>query len=127
MSANIKQLGIICVLLLSLVVGSCLPGISTASYTDKNFTVGVDEKYTIVVELRAGQTIEGDFSVSGREDDIGFYIKDPFGGLAYGVIRTVGGQSFTAEARYSGTHTLYFDNSFSWGTSRQVALRYRLR
>ena len=69
----------------------------------------------------------GDFSVSGREDDIGFYIKDPFGGLVYGVIRTVGGQSFTAEARYSGTHTLYFDNSFSWGTSRQVALRYHLR
>ena len=127
MSANIKQLAIAGVVLLSLIAGSCLPAISMPPYTERSFTVGVDEKYTIGVELRAGQTVEGGFSVSGREDYIDFYIKDPFGGLTCGVIRAVGSYSFAAETRYSGTHTLYFDNRFSWGASRQVALHYRVR
>lgn len=89
--------------------------------------MGAGEKYTIVAELRAGQTIEGDFSVSGQRNYIDFYIKDPFGGLTYGVVRAEGSHRFAAEARYAGAHTLYFDNTFSFGASRQIALRYRLR
>lgn len=125
--AIMRQVAIIVVLLVSLLAASCLPGISAPPYTDREFTVGVSEKHTIVAELRAGQTIEGDLSISGQEDYIDFYIKDPFGGLLYGVIRAKGSHKFAAEVRYSGAHTLYFDNSFSFGTSRQIALRYRVR
>jgi len=122
-----RQVAVISLLMFLLLAASCLPEISGSPYTEKDFTVGVGEKYTIVAELKVGQTIEGDFSVSGQEDYIDFYIKDPFGGLTYGVIRAEGSHRFTAKANYSGAHTLYFDNSFSFGTSRQVALRYRLK
>lgn len=120
-------IGFFLLLVLSLLAASCLPGISAPPYTEKSFTVGVGEKHTISAQVKEGQTIEGDFSVSGQQDYIDFYIKDPFGGLTYGVIRAEGSHRFTAEARESGTHTLYFDNSFSFGASRQVALRYRVR
>lgn len=122
-----RRTALICFLLLSALVVSCSPGIGGRPYTEKEFTVGPGEKQTIVADLRAGQTIEGDFSVSGGEDYIDFYIKDPFGGLTYGVTRAEGGHRFDAEAQHSGAHTLYFDNAFSFGTSRHITLRYRVR
>ena len=121
-----RQVAITVVLLISLLAISCLE-ISSPPYTDRDFTVGVGEKYTLVADLEAGQIIEGDFSVSGQEDYIDFYIKDPSDSLLYGVIRAEGSQEFSAKATYSGTHTLYFDNSFSFGTSRQITLHYRIR
>ena len=127
MIVTMRQVAIVVVILVSLLSASCLPEISAPLYTERDFTVGVGEKYTVVAELRAGQTIEGDFSISGQEDYIDFYIKDPFGDLLYGVIRAEGSHKFTAKAKYSGAHTLYFDNSFSFGTSRQISLRYRTR
>jgi len=89
--------------------------------------VNAGAKYTIAVDLKAGQTVEGYFSISGEENDIDFYITDPSGWLAYGVERVTGGGEFAVEARDSGTHTLWFDNSFSWGKSREVTLHYRSR
>lgn len=131
-SKIMRQITIAVVLLISLVAASCSleagdSQISAPSYTEKDFTVGVSEKHTIQVDVGAGQIIEGDFSVSGQEDYIDFYIEDPFGSLLFDVHRAVGSLQFTAEATGSGVHTLYFDNSFSWGTSRQIALRYRVR
>lgn len=121
------QAGVVCVIGLLLVATSCVPEIGVTTYTEKSFTVGVGEKYNIAVELRAGQTVEGDFSISGQEDYIDFYIKDAYGGLTYGVVRAVGSHRFVAKASYSGSHTLCFDNSFSFGTGRQVSVRYRVR
>ena len=72
-----RQVAITVVLLISLLAISCLE-ISSPPYTDRDFTVGVGEKYTLVADIEAGQIIEGDFSVSGQEDYIDFYIKDPF-------------------------------------------------
>jgi len=127
-----RPVAIVFVLLISLLAVSCLPETSAPQssatpYTQIDFTVGVSEKHTVVVDLEAGQTVEGDFSISGQQDYIDFYIKDPSGGLLYDVIRAEGSHKFTAKAKYSGAHTLYFDNSFSFGTSRQIALRYRMR
>lgn len=126
-----RRLAIVAVLVVSLLAAACLdvstPQTSDTSYTERDFTVGVSEKHTIAVNLEAGQIVEGDFSISGQEDYIDFYIKDPFGGLLYDVNRAGGSLQFTAEAIYSGVHTLYFDNSFSWDTNRQIALRYRVR
>jgi hypothetical protein len=121
-----RQAAIVVVLVISLLTASCLE-VGAPPYTERNFTVGVNEKYTIVADLEAGQIIEGDFSISGQEDYIDFYIKDPFGGLLYSVTAE-GSHKFTAKAKYSGAHTLYFENSFSLnGTSRQIALHYRKR
>lgn len=122
-----RQAIIIGCFLASLLATSCLQGISAPPYTEKDFTIEVSEKHTIAVDLKAGQTVEGDFSISGQEDFIDFYIKDPIGDLLYGVIRAEGSHNFVAEARRSGAHTLYFDNSFSFGSSREIALRYRAR
>ena len=121
-----RQAAIVVVLVISMLAASCLE-IGAPPYTESNFTVEVDEKHTIVAELKAGQIIEGDFSISGQEDYIEFYIKDPFGVQLYGVTAE-GSHKFTAKAKHSGAHTLYFENSFSLnGTSRQIALRYRVR
>ncbi len=127
-----RPVAIIVALLISLLAASCLPETSAPQssatpYTQIDFTVGVSEKHTVVIDLEAGQTIEGDFSISGQQDYIDFYIKDPSDDLLYDDVRAVGSHEFTAKAKYSGAHTLYFDNSFSFGTSRQIALRYRVR
>lgn len=113
----------------ALLVASCssLSDIGVSPYIEKSFGVGVGEKYSVVAVLNEGQTIEGDFSVSGQQDYLDFYIKDPLGGFIYDVVRAQGSLRFAAEARNSGAHTLYFDNSFSFGASRQVTLRYRVR
>jgi len=112
-------------LVLSLVSCQVLPG--APSYTETSFAVPPGEKYTLAVELRAGRTVEGSFSVSGAENYVDFYIKGPKGDLAYGVVRAVGGQSFAVKAEVPGAYTLYFDNSISFGSSRQISVRYRTR
>lgn len=106
---------------------SSLSDIGVSPYTEKTFVVGEGEKYSVVAVLKEGQTVEGDFSVSGEQDYLDFYIKDPTGDLIYGVVRAQGSLRFTAEARNSGAHSLYFDNSFSFGAKRQVTLHYRVR
>lgn len=112
---------------LALLLTSCQVLSGAPPYTETSFTVTPGEKHTVAVELRAGSTLDGSFSISGGENYIDFYIKGPEGGLAYGVVRAVGGQSFETTAQLSGTHTMYFDNSFSFGSPRQISLRYRSR
>ncbi|MBI4289333.1 MAG: emp24/gp25L/p24 family protein [Chloroflexi bacterium] len=114
-------------LVLLVVLSSCevLPG--GAPVLETTFTVAAGAKHTIAVDLREGRTISGTFSVSGKENFIDFYIKDPNGGLAFGSERAQGGLSFEARAETSGIHTLYFDNSFSFGSPREVTLRYQVR
>src|SRR3972149_8926090 len=118
---------IVPVLLLALVLASCqvIPG--ATPYTETSFSVAPGEKHPLAVELGAGGTVEGDFSVSGAENYIDFYITGPGGELAYGVVGAVGGPTLRMKAKGAGTYTLYFDHSFSFGASRQIALRYRKR
>jgi len=71
--------------------------------------------------------LEGDFSVSGAENYIDFYIKGPNDELVYGVERVAGGHSFKVRPELAGTYTLFFDNSFSFGQPREISLRYRIR
>jgi hypothetical protein len=99
-------------------------------YTTENFTVPPGEKYTVAVELDSGHTVEGSFSVSGAQNDIDFYIEYTTGldtTQVYGVDRAQGGYSFELKALKSGTYVLYFDNSFGFGSSRQISLQYRTR
>ncbi len=116
------------VLVLLVVLSSCdvLPG-GGAPVQEVSFTVAPGAKHTIAVDLREGHTVSGNFSVSGKENFIDFYIKDPNGGLAFGSERAQGSLAFLAEAETSGIHTLYFDNSFSFGSPRDITLRYTVR
>ena len=119
-----RQAAVILVLLLLLIVSCVL--ISAPPYIEKSFTVNAGAQYTIAVDLKAGQTVEGYFSISGEENDIDFYITDSSGGLVYSE-DVEGSHEFAVEAKDSGIHTLWFDNSFSWEKSREVTLHYRSR
>lgn len=121
-------------LLLVMVAASALAGCAplpgggtSASFIETSFTVNPGEKHTVSVVLRAQHTVDGLVTVSGQENTIDFYINDPDGGLVYGNVRIVGGQSFEVRAQKDGTYTLYFDNSISFGLPREIALRYRVR
>jgi len=112
-------------LVLSLVSCQVLP--RAPSYIETDFEVPPGQKHTLAVELRSGDSLEGDFSISGAENYIDFYIEGPNGDLTYGKERGEGSLSFEMKARSSGMYTLYFDNSFSFGAPRQISLRYRIR
>ncbi len=104
-----------------------VPGGSAPAATETQFTVAAGQKYTVAVQLREGRSVEGSFSISGQENYIDFYVKAPNGMLAYGVVRAVNAQSFEAEADQDGAYALTFDNSISFGSPRQISLRYQVR
>lgn len=114
-------------LILLVLLTSCEFLLVETTNQEVNFTLAPSAKHTIAVEVREGHWVQGSFSVSGKENFIDFYIKDPAGGLAYGVTRAQGGLSFEAQAETTGLYTLYFDNSFSFGSSRDISLRYQVR
>lgn len=115
------------ILALLLVLASCDLLLGDTSFQEVNFTVAPSAKQTIAAEVKAGHSVEGSFSVTGKETYIDFYIKDPSGGLPYGVVRAQGGHSFEMQAETTGVYTLYFDNAISFGSARDISLRYRVR
>lgn len=76
--------------------------------------------------LKQGDRIEGEFTVRGGNDDIIFYIKDPYGNIIYEPAdRVYGWHKFSITASSDGAYTLYFDNTFSLITSKAVYLTIR--
>lgn len=124
---TVTRLAFLLILVLALLPVGCEAISPPSSYTEASFAVEPGQKHTVAVQLREGHTVEGSFSISGADNFIDFYIKGPNGELAYGVVRAVGAQSFETTAETEGAYTLYFDNSISWGRSRQISLRYRVR
>ncbi len=118
---------VLLLLALTLISAGCEALSAPSTYTETSFTVEPGQKHTVAVQLREVRTVEGSFSISGADNFIDFYIKGSNGELAYGVVRAVGAQSFEIRAETDGTYTLYFDNSISFGRSRQISLRYRTR
>ena len=96
-------------------------------YKDSGFTVDPSYKYTITVNVKKGAIIEGYLTVRGGNDDIRFYIEDSFGNKVLDKNRVNGRYDFMYTAQSDGFHTMFFDNSFSWFTSKQVFLHYRVR
>lgn len=77
--------------------------------------------------LEQGDRIEGEFTVRGGDDDIIFYIKDPYGNIVYEPPGQVHGwHKFSITASSNGAYTLYFDNTFSLITSKSVYLTIRI-
>ncbi|MBI4330635.1 MAG: emp24/gp25L/p24 family protein [Chloroflexi bacterium] len=124
-----KRILFLALVLLTLVPVACDfgPELAAPAPGELQFTVAAGQKYTVAVPLREGGTVQGTLSVSGPENFIDFYVRGPNGELSFGVVRVAGGQSFEMKAEADGTYTLVFDNSFSFGSSRQVSLNYRTR
>ncbi len=96
-------------------------------YEDTSFTVSPFQEYTITVNVKQGAMIEGYLTVRGGNDDIRFYIENSFGDKVLDKNRVNGRYDFMYAVQSSGFHTMYFDNSFSLFTSKQVYLNYRVR
>ncbi len=96
-------------------------------YQDRNFTVSPGQQYTISIDLRQGAVIEGYLTVIGGNNDVRFYIKDSYGNIVLDKNRVTDRYDFSYTAASAGFHTMYFDNSFSIFTGKQVLLHYRVR
>lgn len=96
-------------------------------YQDTNFTVEPFTYSSMTVNMNSGAIFEGYLTVRGGNDDIRFYIKDSYGNVVLDKNRVQGRYDFSYQATTEGFHTIYFDNSFSWITSKEVYLHYRVR
>lgn len=104
-------------LLLALV--SCVFAVET-------FNVPNLQNITRAIELEDGDSVAGNFTVSGGSGDVNFYVKDPNGTEIIRFDRTTG-VSFSFSATKTGTYTLNFDNRFSLLTSKTVILDYSVK
>ena len=96
-------------------------------YRDDSFSVEPLNSMTISVDVKSGSVIEGYLTVRGGNDDIVFYIKDSQGNRVLNIDRVHGRYDFSYTTKSTGFYTLYFDNGFSWVTSKFVLLHYRVR
>jgi len=96
-------------------------------YEDRSFTVEPFEAITITINMSKGAVFEGYLTVRGGNDDIRFYIEDSYGNRVLDINRVNGRYDFSYVATSEGFHTIYFDNSFSVITSKQVYMHYRVR
>lgn len=108
-------------------VGGYGPVGHVVPYIDKSFTVEPLHYVTVTVDMRSGAVFEGYLTVRGGNDDVRFYIKDSYGNKVLDINRVQGRYDFSYRATSEGFHTIYFDNSFSLITSKQVYLHYRVR
>jgi len=96
-------------------------------YQDESFTVKPLTATTMTINMANGAVFEGYVTVRGGNDDIRFYIKDSHGNKVLDINRVQGRYDFFYRATSEGFHTIYFDNSFSIITSKQVYIHYRVR
>lgn len=107
--------------------GGCEPPGQLVPYQDISFTVGPLTYSSMTVNMNSGAIFEGYLTVRGGNDDIRFYIKDSYGNVVLDKNRVQGRYDFSYQATAEGFHTVYFDNSFSLITSKEVYLHYRVR
>ena len=96
-------------------------------YQDDSLTVEPLTSVTMTVNMADEAVFEGYLTVRGGNDDIRFYIKDSYGNKVLDINRVKGRYDFSYRATSGGFHTIYFDNSFSIVTSKQVYIHYRVR
>jgi len=82
---------------------------------------GEEWSYTIY-NVQKGHVVGIVFSVSGGNNDINFYIKDPSGGYIYGPLRVYNSLSYEFKAMESGNYEFVFDNTFSSITTKRVSI-----
>ena len=121
-------------LVLALLGTSCGSGIDRlnvaghiGSYKNTTFNVDPFSAWVMVIDMNRGDVFEGYLIVRGGNDDIKFYIKDPYGNKVLDAGWVYSGYDFHYIATSEGLHTAEFDNSWSWLTSKVVSVNYRVR
>lgn len=92
----------------------------------ETFNVPNLQNITRAIELEDGDSVAGNFTVSGGSGDVNFYVKDPNGTEIMRFDRTTG-ISFSFSATKTGTYIMNFDNRFSLLTSKTVTLDYAVK
>ena len=119
-----KIYGLIVISLLSIITSLEIFRMSEAAQVE---TVDVSPGYiqTIVFNLEKGDKFKGSLSVAGGSgNDVNFMVKDPDGDPIIPDRRVAEGWNFEFNANSNGAYTLYFDNSFSVFSSKQVSISY---
>lgn len=92
----------------------------------ETFNVPNLQNITRAIELEDGDSVAGNFTVSGGSGDVNFYVKDSNGTEIMRFDRTTG-ISFSFSATKTGTYIMNFDNRFSLLTSKTVTLDYAVK
>lgn len=78
--------------------------------TTDDYDIASLQKFSLTQHHGKGERIEGYFTVLGGNEEIEFYIKNPYGVVIYdaGVVKSRNDFALTAE--HSGMYTLFFGN-----------------
>lgn len=101
------------------------PYITTKTRTE-DYDVPALQTLTLTMHFEEGERIEGYFTVRGGNDDVKFYIKNPYGAIILDAGMMTGRHDFAFTAEHTGVFTLYFDNTFSLLTSKTIFFSYQL-
>ena len=116
---------IVALLLITLI---SLAGFSQKAYSEEQ-TVMVDPGATkwLAIDLSKGAKFNGYFSVQGgSNDDVDFWVEDPFGNQIISPRRVQVDNNFQFTASQDGVHRIYFDNSMSVFSNKVVQLSYNI-
>jgi len=85
-------------------------------------------KRMLIFNLAEGDKFSGSLSISGgANNDIDFWITDPYGNTIVNLGRISQGTTFEFTTQKSGAYTFHFDNSFSLISSKTVSLSYDIQ
>lgn len=91
-----------------------------------SFDVEPSSATTLTFKMSRGETLEGYLTVSGGNDDIRFYINNPAGVKMLDIKRVQERYDFVYTADSDGSHSLSFNNGFSFRTGKHICLHYRI-
>ncbi len=101
------------------------PYITSPTRTGDHYVYAL-QTLTLTMHFDRGERLEGYFTVRGGNDDVKFYIKNPYGAVILDAGTVTGRHDFAFTAEHEGVYTLYFDNTFSLITSKTIFLSYRV-
>lgn len=98
----------------------------TSRMRTEDHSVSAMQRLTLTMHFEKHERLEGYFTVRGGNDDVKFYIKNPYGAVILDAGMVTGRHDFAFTAEHEGVYTLYFDNTFSLITSKTIFLSYRI-
>jgi emp24/gp25L/p24 family/GOLD len=98
----------------------------TACSASETFTVPVSQETDRIINLNAGDTVQGSLEVSGGSgNDINFIVTDNHNNIILEYNHT-SVLNFSFMAQKGGSYTLHFINSFSLDSAKSVTLDYNV-
>ena len=89
------------------------------SYSDTIVVAAGQTKY-VPLRVKELNRITGSFSVEGGNNDVNFWVADPFNNVVVQSKTVTRNQEVALVAATAGEYRLYFDNSYSWVTNKVV-------